>query len=178
MPGIDRSWLALDDAIGKGPAGRGKTGPNPTDRAKCGTKRSLLTDSCHVPLGLVAAGTNTNDSQLVRATLESIPITGPKPTERRHQHLCVNKGCADEEVRQLAEEFGVTLHLPRDSKEARASKRSPRKKLRRWVVERGHSWMNRFRRLLVRREKREDTYLAMRHFALGLITWFHSLLPK
>ncbi|RKH53318.1 IS5/IS1182 family transposase, partial [Corallococcus aberystwythensis] len=38
--------------------------------------------------------------------------------------------------------------------------------------------LNRFRRLLVRWEKREDTYVAMLHFALGIITWFHSLLPK
>ncbi len=90
----------------------------------------------------------------------------------------MDKGYAYEEVRQLAEEFGFTLHLPRNSKKAKAKKRSPRKRPRRWVVERGHSWMNRFRRLLVRWEKREDTYLAMLHFALGLITWFHSLLPK
>ncbi len=90
----------------------------------------------------------------------------------------MDKGYAYEEVRQLAEEFSFTLHLPRVSKRAKAKKRSARKKPRRWVVERGHSWMNRFRRLLVRWEKREDTYLAMLHFALGLITWFHSLLPK
>ncbi|MBZ4336097.1 hypothetical protein [Corallococcus sp. AS-1-12] len=36
------------------------------------------------------------------------------------------------------------------------------------------SWRNRFRRLLVRWEKREDTYVAMLHFALVIITWFHS----
>jgi putative transposase len=36
---------------------------------------------------------------------------------------------------------------------------------------------NKFRRLLVRWEKQEDTYLAMLHLALGIITWFHDLLP-
>jgi hypothetical protein len=46
------------------------------------------------------------------------------------------------------------------------------------VVERTHSWLTRFRRLLVRWEKREDTYLAMLHFTLGIITWVHALLPK
>jgi putative transposase len=44
-------------------------------------------------------------------------------------------------------------------------------KARRWVVERTHSWVNRFRRILVRWEKRADTYLAMLHFACALITW-------
>jgi hypothetical protein len=29
----------------------------------------------------------------------------------------------------------------------------------------------------VRWEKREDTYLAFLHLALGIITWFHNLLP-
>lgn len=38
------------------------------------------------------------------------------------------------------------------------------------TVERGHSWLNRFRRLLVRWEKREDTYLGTLHLALGIIT--------
>ncbi len=32
-------------------------------------------------------------------------------------------------------------------------------------------WLNRFRRILVRWEKRADTYLAMLHLACGLITW-------
>ncbi|MDY6933914.1 MAG: transposase, partial [Spirochaetota bacterium] len=44
-------------------------------------------------------------------------------------------------------------------------------KARRWVVERVHSWLNRFRRILVRWEKRADTFLAMLHIACGIITW-------
>ncbi len=47
---------------------------------------------------------------------------------------------------------------------------------RRWVVERSPSWLNRYRRLLIRRKKRADTYLAMLHFACGLIVWHHALL--
>jgi transposase len=39
------------------------------------------------------------------------------------------------------------------------------------VVERTQSWLNRFRRILIRWEKRADTYLAMLHLACGLITW-------
>lgn len=41
---------------------------------------------------------------------------------------------------------------------------------RRWVVERSHSWFNRYRRLLIRWERRADTYLAMLHFACGLMS--------
>ena len=45
-------------------------------------------------------------------------------------------------------------------------------------MEREHPWLNRFRRLLVRWEKREDTYLGMLHLEVGIITWFHALLPR
>ena len=52
-----------------------------------------------------------------------------------------------------------------------ALKREAGFRARRWVVERTHSWLNRFRRILTRWEKRADTYLAMLHLACGLITW-------
>jgi putative transposase len=39
------------------------------------------------------------------------------------------------------------------------------------VLERAHSWMNRFRRLLVRWDKKPANYLAFLHFACGLITY-------
>jgi transposase len=39
----------------------------------------------------------------------------------------------------------------------------------RWVVERTHSWMNRFRRLLIRWEKKVKNYEAMLHFACAWI---------
>nr|WP_264158739.1 transposase [Noviherbaspirillum aerium] len=50
-----------------------------------------------------------------------------------------------------------------------------RARARRWVVEHTHSWLNRFRRLLVRWEKREDTYLAMLQLACGIIAWRSAL---
>ncbi len=40
-----------------------------------------------------------------------------------------------------------------------------------WVIERVHSWLNRFRRLLVRWEKKPQNYLAFLHFARGLIAF-------
>jgi transposase len=51
------------------------------------------------------------------------------------------------------------------------SKREAGFRARRWVVERAHSWMNRFRRLLVRWEKKPQNYIAFLHFACGLIAF-------
>ena len=48
-------------------------------------------------------------------------------------------------------------------------------KARRWVVERTHSWLNRFRSILIRWAKKPANYLALLHFALALITWRHAL---
>ena len=149
-----------------------KTGPNPTDRGKRGSKRSLLTDARGVPLGLAVAGANRNDHKLMRETLETIPVERPAPTPEQPQGLCLDKGYDYAEPRALAKEFGFTLHLRSRGEEVQA-KRHAGAKARRWVVERTHSWLNRFRRVLIRWEKRPDTHLAMRHFALALITWRH-----
>jgi putative transposase len=58
--GIDWSWLAMDGAMTKAPLAGKKTGPNPTDRAKSGAKRSLLVEAGGVPTGLCVAGANRN----------------------------------------------------------------------------------------------------------------------
>lgn len=146
-------------------------GPNPTDRAKGGVKRSLLTDGGGIPLGLAVDGANRHDMKLVRQTLESIPIRRPRPGPHARQNLCLDRGYDFDDVRDLAHEFSFTAHIRSRGEEAKALKRSARVRARRWVVERTHSWLNRFRRILVRWEKRADTYVAMLHFALGVITW-------
>jgi transposase len=148
-----------------------KTGPNPTDRAKGGTKRSLLTEARGVPVGLAVAGANVNDFKLTRETLESIPVARPRPTRDELQNLCLDKGYDYAEPRALVQEFKFTAHIRSRSDEAKAIKKAAGFRARRWVVERTHSWMNRFRRILVRWEKRADTYVAMLHLALALITW-------
>jgi putative transposase len=148
-----------------------KTGPNPTDRAKGGTKRSVLTEASGIPVGVSVDGANRVDFKLARETLESIPIRRPRPTRQSPQGLCLDKGYDYGEVDALVKEFRFTGHIARRGQEARKVKHTARKKARRWVVERTHSWMNRFRRILVRWEKRADTYVAMLHLSCALITW-------
>ena len=149
----------------------GKTGPNPTDRAKCGTKRTLLTDGGGIPLAVAIAGANRPDYQLARETLENVNIEQPEPTPEEPQGLCLDKGFDFDEVRELAEEFCYTTHMPRRGEAAIAVQREAGKKARRWGVERTHSWLNRFRRILVRWEKKPQNYLAMLHLACALITY-------
>ncbi|EPC7690753.1 transposase [Providencia stuartii] len=49
-------------------------------------------------------------------------------------------------------------------------------KAHRWVVERTHSWMSRFRRVLIRWEKKVENYEAMLHLACAIIVWNKILL--
>ena len=148
-----------------------KTGPNPTDRAKGGVKRSLLTEGHGVPVGLVVAGANRPDMKLVEETVDSLIVKRPRPTKTRPQGLCLDKGYDYAEVREIVQEFGFTAHIRARGEEAHALKRQAGFKARRWVVERTHSWMNRFRRILIRWDKKVENYLAFLHFACALIAF-------
>lgn len=126
-----------------------KTGPNPTDRGKGGVKRSVLTDGRGVPVGVIIAGANVKDHLLMAETLDALTVPRPRPTRRAPQHLCLDKGYDYAVIRALAEEHGFRLHLRRRGEEAQA-KRHRGAKARRWVVERTHAWLNRFRAILTR----------------------------
>ena len=122
-------------------------------------------------MGVAVAGANRNDMKLVRETLESIPVERPDPASDGEQGLCLDKGYDYDEVRAIVEEFGFTAHIKARGQEAQEVKRSARKKARRWVVERTHSWMNRFRGILIRWNKKPENYLAMLHFVFALIAY-------
>ena len=124
-----------------------------------------------MPIGLAVDGANRNDFKMARATLESIPVARPEPTPDAPQGLCLDKGYDYDEVRDLAKEFLYTAHIRARGEETQAIKHEAGFKARRWVVERTHSWMNRFRRILTRWEKKPANYLGMLHWVLGIITY-------
>lgn len=146
-------------------------GKNPTDRGKLGTKRSVLTEGSGLPIAVVVDGANRNDFKLARATLEEAPVPIPDEETVETVGLCLDKGYDYQEVRDLLDEFGIVPHIRSRGEEKQALKRDLGHRARRWVVERVHSWMNRFRRVLVRWEKYAETYIAMLHIACGIITW-------
>ncbi len=124
-----------------------------------------------MPVGLAAAGANRNDFELLRETIESIPVSRPEPSKRRPQGMCLDKGYDFKEVRELLAEFGFTAHIRARGEEAQAIKKEAGYKARRWVVERDHSWMNRFRAILVRWEKKAANYLALLHLTCACIAF-------
>ena len=130
-------------------------------------------EACGIPVGLEIEGANRPDMKLVAATLASV---AQQIEDKRlchmaqgcEQGLCMDAGYDYDQVREIARAFGDTTHIRPRGEEVQA--KQARKKARRWVVEKTQSWINRYRRLLVRWEKKAQNYLAMLHFACALIT--------
>ena len=109
--------------------------------------------------------------KLMKPTLESIVAEKPEPTRKSPQNMCMDKGYDYREVRELLQDWGYTIHIPSRGDEAKRGKKVPSYRSRRWIVERTQSWLNRFRRLLIRWEKKAENYLAMLHLACTWITY-------
>lgn len=122
-------------------------------------------DGAGVPLSLIVSGANRHDAKLLERTLDSVVIRRP----RGRQHLCADKAYVGRPAARAMRTRGYTPHVRQRGEEARACRQGYR--ARRWVVERTHSWFNRFRKLLVRYEKTEANFLALLHCAAALICW-------
>ena len=91
LGGVQWEWQPADAMLGKARFGGKKTGKNPTDRGKKGTKKSLVTDGDGGPLGVVIAGANVLERRLLAATIESIVVERPEPTKDEPQHMPLDK---------------------------------------------------------------------------------------
>ena len=149
-------------------------GKHPTDRGKLGTKRSVLTDGGGIPIGLAVEGAHRNDFKMARATLASIPIARLEPTPDKPQGMCLDQGDDVDEVRDLLAECGFTAHLRARGEAAKALKQEAGYKARRWVVERTQSWRPRFRRVLIRWDKKGRHSLGFLQLACAYITYRQS----
>ena len=158
----------------KGGAGEAEaTGRNPTDRAKCGTKRHLRTDGRGIPRATVRSGANRHEMKQLAELLDAVLLAPPAASAVGRQ-LCLDRGYDYDQCREAATARGDAPHIP-----ARASAAQPwpppghpnRHPPRRRVVEVAHRWCNRFRRRLVRWEKKAATSLGFIQRAAILIIY-------
>lgn len=133
----------------------------------------MATDGDGGPLGVVIAGANTVDQQLLGATIEAIVHERPDPAEVE-QNLCLDKGYDNPKGREAAAAAGYVPHIRRIGEEAKACDRSKGHKPRRWVVERTFAWLSKCRGILVRYEKKDENYLGLIQLACGLL-WYRRL---
>lgn len=146
-------------------------GPNPTDRGKAGTKKSLLVEAGGGPLSVVVSGANVHDTKLLRATLEAVVVERPRPIDEEPQHLCLDKAYDNPTGHQTVAEYDYQPHIRRIGEEKLDDTGHNRYPARRWVVERTLAWLSKCRAILVRYDKKARNYLAILQLACALI-WY------
>lgn len=170
---VDWRWQAADGRLGKARFGGEKVGKNPTDRAKNGTKQSVLVEGDGGPLAVVIAGANVVDHKLLEPTIEAIVVERPDPTSSE-QNLCLDKGFDNATGHEVTARHGYVAHIRPIGEDRREKRRPGRRRPRRWVVERTLAWLSKCRALLIRYDKHDVNYLGLIQLACGLL-WYRRI---
>lgn len=169
--GLNLEVQAGDCAHIKAPLGQEKTGKSPVDRRKLGTKRSIIVEKNGIAIGCALGAGNRHDSTLFEASIRSIPLFLIQP---RYKEMHLDSAYDSKHTRVILFNY---YYVPKISKNTRNSKKpiiNTVSEKKRWVVEGAHSWMNRFRRLLIRFEKTASNYLALMQFSFSIIAFNKS----
>jgi putative transposase len=122
----------------------------------------------------VVAGANRHDQKLLEPTLDALIIRPPEAdadTQPIPIGLCLDRGYRTKQIPVIVAEHGMVAHIQGRDEEIKARKFDPDWRARRWVIERTHSWLNRFRGLLIRWSKKTENHTALLHLACAVITW-------
>jgi transposase len=152
-----------------GQKGGQQTGANPTDKAKAGSKRHVVSDRGGIPLAVVLTAANVHDSKVLEQAVDGIePIKRPRGRpgrpRKRPKKLHADKAYDFPRCRKALRKRGITPRIAR-----RRIDSSERLGRHRWVVERTLAWLGRYRRLTVRYERRADIHEAFLHLGCSLI---------
>lgn len=109
-----------------------------------------------------------NDSQQALSLVDAIPLLQGGRGWPRHRPDCVigDRGYDAEAIREGLRMRGISSRLAKRNTEHGSGLGQYR-----WVVERTFAWLNQFRRLRVRYEKRSDIHQAFLSLASALICW-------
>jgi len=143
--GLDLSEVAIDGSQHKAPFGGEGTGPNPTDRGKCGWKWSIATDRNGIPLGWAIDGANRNDCVLFDPTINAVATQG---LLEEIETLHLDRGYDNSIVRSRCAELGIDdLVCARKRPKGQGRTKLPVPLGMRWPVERTNSWFSNFGQL-------------------------------
>ncbi|ONY64904.1 IS5 family transposase [Burkholderia cenocepacia] len=145
-----------------------KTGPNPTDRARPGSKHHIVTDANGTPLAAILTGANVHDVTQLLPLIDAIPpIRGLRGHPlQRPRVVYADRGYDSERHRRALRNRGIEPVIAR-----RRTEHGSGLGKHRWVVERTHAWLHHFRRLRIRFERRADIHGAFLKLGCCLICW-------
>lgn len=163
---IHWKWQSIDSMMSPAPLGGSKTGKNPTDRGKLGSKIHLLVDQLGTPLAIWITGANEHDKWSVADLIVHIIAKRPYC----EQHFCADRGYDFEDVHQIVHWQGYIEHIKhkRRRNEPKPDCPIPGEKpfpARRWVVERTFAWLAKRRSVATRWCKKPQNWLAFVHMA-------------
>jgi putative transposase len=120
---------------------------------------------------VVITSANTHDMKAAKDTLDSLTVKRPL----KKQNLCLDKGYDYPEIERESIKRRYVPHIRHRDVEKELIKIGYATK--RWVVvERTNLWHNRFRKLLVRYEKKSENYLALFCLACCIIVYRRIIL--
>lgn len=163
-------WQSVDSRSCAAPLGGSDTGPNPTDRAKQGSKVHLLVDQRGAPLAVWITGANQHDKWSLDDLVIHIAVKRPSS----QQHICADKGYDYEDVHAFVLSAGYFAHIkhrrrrgePPDPCPIQGESQFP---ARRWVVERTLGWLARRRSIRTRWCEKSNNWLSFVLFASASI---------
>lgn len=166
---LDWSRAIVDSAQARAKKRGGKTGPNPTDRGKFGSKHHIITDRLGTPLASpLLTPSNVPDVVMLIPVVDHVrPIRGRVGRPRRRpKKLHADKGYASRANRLALRLRGIQPRIARVGIESRE-----RLGRHRWVVERSLAWLHSFRRLATRYERDPEIHQGLMNLAAILICW-------
>jgi transposase len=127
-----------------------------------------VVDARGVPLAVKVSAANVNEVTLFEALLDAIePIKRPLGRPRkRPAKVHADKAYAAAHCREYLRRYGMACRIARKGIES-----TQRLGRHRWVVERTLAWLNQFRRLTVRYERRAAIHQAFLDLGCALICW-------
>ena len=163
---IDWSRATIDSGTVRAVGGGEKTGQNPTDRGKPGSKHHVLTDAIGIPLNAILTGANRHDVTQLLPLIDNAPsVSGKAGDPKKHPaSIYADRAYDSEHHRQELRHRGIEPHLAE-----RNTTHGSGLGVYRWVVERTISWPHQFRRLRVRFERRKDIHEAFMALAESLV---------
>ena len=127
-----------------------------------------MVDGRGTPLAIATTAANRNEVTQAEAMVDAIrPVRGKRGRPRRRpDKLHADKAYDSGKLRQQLRRRGIQARIAR-----RGVDSSERLGRHRWVAERTFAWLNQFRRLRVRHERRQDIHEAFLTLGCALICW-------